>query len=59
MNLSRFIKYLLAYRKRHDLTQAQLGKIIHASQSQVSRWESGWNEPLEIRKKQILNQLKK
>lgn len=30
---------LIKYRKKYNLTQRQLGNIIFASQSQVSKWE--------------------
>lgn len=49
--------YLVAYRKKHNLTQTQLGKIIGASQAQVSRWEDGWVKPLKVRIENIIKKL--
>lgn len=32
-------------REDKDLTQTQMGKILNASQKQISNWETGRNEP--------------
>lgn len=32
-------------REDKDLTQTQMGKILKATQKQVSNWETGRNEP--------------
>ena len=50
--------YLFAYRIRNKLTQKQLGKIIKASQSQISRWEWVINKPNKFRAESILKILR-
>ena len=51
-------KYLYKYRLKFNLTQEQLGIIIVASQSQISRWEHGVNIPNKLRLEEIMRVLK-
>lgn len=50
--------YIYHYRLIFGLTQEQLGIIITASQSQVSRWEHGVNKPTKLRLEEIMRVLK-
>lgn len=50
-------KYLLDYRLKNGINQKQLGKIINASQSQISKWEAGINRPTRLRENDILKVL--
>lgn len=51
-------EYILSYRLKHGISQRQLGKIIKASQSQVSKWEAEVNKPTRLRTENILKVLK-
>ncbi len=39
------MKNLKTLRKKHRLSQKEIGKIFHASQNAVSQWESGARKP--------------
>ena len=54
MSVNKYIgEYLLDYRLKNGISQRQLGKIIKASQSQISKWEAGINKPTRLREKDI------
>jgi DNA-binding XRE family transcriptional regulator len=51
-------KQLLEFRAKHNLTQAQLAKIVGVTTNTIFRYENEKNRPHKIRKIQILNKMK-
>ena len=41
----KYFERIKGLREDKDLTQTQMGKILNASQKQISNWEMGRNEP--------------
>lgn len=53
-----YMKELLEFRAKHNLTQVQLAKIFGVASNTIHRYENGTSKPTAMHKIQIENKMK-